>query len=138
MFTLANGIIISLVAILCIVMSVAICSMSYKVDRKTKLICVLGTFIIVGATCVGTALYNTHTESGKRALKSWDSNKNGGMYRVVRVYDVNGNEVQKYEGKFDVEEKTTEGVVKVKFDVNGKRHIVYSPTGTITIDEVDK
>lgn len=138
MFTLANGIIISLLAIACIVVSFLICTESDMKLKQSIPLCAMATLLVVVLACVGIATYNTHTESGKRALKSWDSNKNGGMYRVVKVYDINGNEVQKYEGKFDVEEDTMDGVVKVKFDVNGKRHIVYSPTGTITIDEVDK
>lgn len=54
---------------------------------------------------------------------------------TVTVYDINGEEVAKYTGHFDVEESSQEGVVKIKFDCNGKRHIIYAQTGTVLIDE---
>lgn len=58
-----------------------------------------------------------------------------GIDRTVTVYDINGEEVAKYTGRFDVEESSQEGVVKIKFDCNGKRHIIYAQTGTVLIDE---
>ncbi len=60
------------------------------------------------------------------------SNTAGGITRIVTVYDVNGKEIQKYEGKFDVAYDSN----RIKFDdEQGKRHIIYYTTGTITIDE---
>lgn len=59
----------------------------------------------------------------------------GGIDRTVTVYDINGEEVAKYTGRFDVEESSHEGVVKIKFDCNGKRHIIYAQNGTVLIDE---
>lgn len=61
-----------------------------------------------------------------------------GIDRTVTVYDINGEEVAKYTGRFDVfdvEESSQESVVKIKFDCNGKRHIIYAQTGTVLIDE---
>ena len=85
---------------------------------------------------VGLGIYNTHTESGKRAVKTWESEKSGGLNRIVHVYDMEGDEIATYKGKFDIEENTSEGIVKVKFDMNGERHIIYGSTGTIVIDEI--
>ena len=59
----------------------------------------------------------------------------GGIGRTVTFYDINGEEVAKYTGRFDVEELSQDGVVKIKFDCNGKRHIIYAQTGTVLIDE---
>ena len=56
----------------------------------------------------------------------------------MTVYDMEGEQLAVYKGKFDIEEKQEEGVVKVKFDMDGKRHIIYCSTGTVTIDEVGK
>mgnify|MGYP006990141628 CR=1 FL=1 len=41
---------------------------------------------------------NNSTESGKRAIKDWQSNTTGGITRTVTVYDINGKEIAKYEG----------------------------------------
>ena len=73
------------------------------------------------------------TEKGKRALKTQDSNLNGGIERVVTVYDINGNEIQQYQGQFDIE-YTDE---RILFDdEDGNRHIIYFKTGTVIVDEV--
>lgn len=79
-----------------------------------------------------------YTESGKRAQKTFRSEVDGGLYRVVKVYDMQGEQIAEYKGKFDVEEYQTEGVTKIKFDSNGERHIIYCSTGTVVIDEIQK
>lgn len=58
--------------------------------------------------------------------------KNDGIERTVKVYDVNGQLIAQYDGKFDV---TCDGDRILFSDKNGKRHIVYYPTGTVVIDE---
>lgn len=79
-----------------------------------------------------------YTESGKRAQKTFYSEVGGGLYRVVKVYDMDGEQIAEYKGKFDVEEHQTEGVTKIKFDLDGERHIIYCSTGTVIIDETQK
>lgn len=74
-----------------------------------------------------------NTEKGKRALKTQDSNLNGGIERVVTVYDINGNEIQHYQGQFDIE-YTDERILFDDEDEN--RHIIYFKTGTVIVDEV--
>ena len=81
---------------------------------------------------VGMNAYYNNTESGKRALKSQESNFNSGIERAVTIYDVNGKVIKQYEGKFDVEYDDD----RILFDdENGKRHVVYYTTGTVAIDE---
>ena len=94
------------------------------------------TIIAIVLLCVGTIggtfWYYNSTESGKRAIKDWQSNTTGGITRTVTVYDINGKEIAKYEGKFDVEYDAE----RIKFDdEEGKRHSIYYTTGTIIIDE---
>lgn len=94
------------------------------------------TVITIVLLCVGTIggtfWYYNNTESGKRAIKDWQSNTRGGITRIVTVYDINGKVISKYEGKFDVEYDSD----RIKFDdEEGKRHIIYYTTGTIIIDE---
>lgn len=54
--------------------------------------------------------------------KSWDSNVNGGLSRIVNVYDYTGNKIATYEGKIDVQQNES----KVLFDLNGKRYVYYN------------
>ena len=75
----------------------------------------------------------TGTESGKRAQKDWISETSGGIERVVTVYDINGQVIQTYEGKFDIE--TNEQNYILFEDENGERHTIYYTTGTIIVDE---
>lgn len=88
--------------------------------------------ILCASLYIGMNAYYKNTESGKRALKSQESNFNSGIERIVTIYDVNGNVIKQYEGKFDVEYDDD----RILFDdENGKRHVVYYTTGTVAIDE---
>lgn len=108
----------------------------YWFDEKGGPIPWIASIGIAIALCIGifvgmNAYYN-NTESGKRALKSQESNFNSGIERTVTIYDVNGKVIKQYEGKFDVEYDDD----RILFDdENGKRHVVYYTTGTVAIDE---
>lgn len=83
---------------------------------------------------VGGWFYCNHTEGGKRALKTQQSNFNGGIERRVLVYDVSGYIIADYQGKFDIEYDDD----RILFDdEEGLRHIIYYPTGTVIIDEIE-
>lgn len=88
--------------------------------------------IAVGIWVAGW-FYCTHTEDGKRALKTQQSNFGGGIERKVTVYDIEGDIIAEYRGKFDVEYDND----RILFDdENGMRHIIYYPTGNVIIDEI--
>ena len=73
------------------------------------------------------------TQSGQRAIKDIESDWGGGIERVVTVYDINGNVLKTYQGKFDIEYDSD----RIKFDdEEGKRHIIFYSTGTVIVDEV--
>lgn len=97
---------------------------------------ILGIIICIAITVgiwVAGWFYCTHTEGGKRALKTQQSNLNGGIERRVLVYDVSGNVIADYQGKFDIEYDDD----RILFDdEEGLRHIIYYPTGTVIIDEI--
>lgn len=89
--------------------------------------------MIVSAILLGFMLwYFGSTEKGKRAMKSQESNLNGGIERTVKVYDIKGKIIAEYEGKFDVEYNESRIIFD---DENGKRHIIYYKTATVVIDE---
>lgn len=91
------------------------------------------TFVLTLCLCFGIAWYQTNTEAGKRALKDEQSNLHGGITRTVEVYDVNGQMIKTYEGRFDIE--TDKDNYILFDDEDGNRHIIYFTTGTIIIDE---
>lgn len=71
------------------------------------------------------------TAAGSRALKTLRSNVSG-IERTVTVYDINGNILKEYTGKFDVEYDES----RILFDdEDGKRHVIYYTTGTVIIEE---
>lgn len=90
--------------------------------------------IITIAVCVLIGWWNLNSASGRRAYKDQESNLNGGIERIVTVYDINGDIIETYKGKFDIE---TDRESYILFDdEHGLRHIIYYTTGTITVDEV--
>lgn len=133
MFTLLDWILFGVV-FACMV-GVIIFMIAEGCGTKSKVIALIIEVVLIVAMVGGCAAYHTKTESGKRSLKTWQSETTGGIDRTVTVYDINGEEVAKYKGRFDVEESSQEGVVKIKFDCDGKRHIIYAQTGTVLIDE---
>lgn len=133
MFTLLDWILFGIV--LACMIGVIIFMIVENVEAKYKIIALIIEVVLIVAMVGGCAAYHTKTESGKRILKTWQSETSGGIDRTVTVYDINGEEVAKYTGRFDVDESSREGVVKIKFDCNGKRHIIYAQTGTVLIDE---
>ncbi len=76
--------------------------------------------------------YYSKTASGLRAMKSQKSNFTNGIEREVTVYDVNGKVIKRYDGRFDVDYDDDRIIFD---DENGKRHVIYYPTGTVIIDE---
>lgn len=80
----------------------------------------------------GFLWYYNNTASGARAYKTQESNFNMGIERTVQVYDMDGDLIKEYEGKFDIEYDDD----RILFDdEKGLRHIIYYPTGTVIIDE---
>lgn len=71
-------------------------------------------------------------ESFRRYFKTLFSDFSGGLNRTVTVYDIDGNEIKSYTGKFDVDYNNDRIIFD---DENGKRHMIFIKTGSITIDE---
>ena len=90
--------------------------------------------VLTIATFAGIHWYYNNTAAGQRAFKSQESNFNNGIERTVEVYDATGNLIKSYEGKFDVDYDNDRIIFD---DENGKRHIIYYPTGTVIIDETE-
>ncbi|SEL77309.1 hypothetical protein SAMN04487770_11735 [Butyrivibrio sp. ob235] len=96
-----------------------------KKSKKTVGIAVVFVMIFMGIIIV------LNKASVQRALKSINSEYSGGLDRTVTVYDYDGNEITQYTGKIDIEDTETGG--KVKFDLDGKRTIIYG--GIVIVQE---
>lgn len=95
---------------------------------------IIGTILVVGVWTI-SIWWCKNTESGQRALKTQNSNFHGGIVREVKVYDVEGDIIATYKGKFDIEYDND----RILFDdENGNRHIIYYPTGNVIIDEISE
>ena len=113
----------------------AACAVRGCVTKAGKIGIAVGSIVLALGLCGLTFWHLYYTESGKRAQKTFRSEIGGGLYRVVKVYDMQGEQIAEYKGKFDLEEQQTDGVTKIKFDCGGERHIIYCSTGTVIIDE---
>lgn len=80
----------------------------------------------------GMLFYYNFTAGGKRAFKTQQSSLENGIERTVKVYDVTGNVIKEYSGKFDIDYDDNRIIFD---DENGKRHVIYYPTGTVIVDE---
>ena len=69
-------------------------------------------------------------EEWSRGFKDFSSSLSG-LDRVATVYSADGEFLRTYEGRFDVE--VNEYGNKVKFDINGKRVLIYN--ATVIIEE---
>ena len=88
--------------------------------------------LILAAVCIVSPIVYMQTESGQRALNDQKSNFGDGIERTVTVYDINGEIIEQYSGKFDVE-TTSEYIIFD--DENDKRHMIYFTTGNVIITE---
>lgn len=118
-----------------IVVMIISCGFGYNMyDIIGAVIGILISIILGIAVFAGFNWYYNNTASGARAMKSQESNFNMGIKRKVTVYDIEGDIIKEYEGKFDVDYDNDRIIFD---DEKGLRHIIYYPTGTVIIDEVE-
>ena len=94
-------------AIFAIIIFIVACVIAYEsIDSKKpwlSAIAIFAAMVLIISVFFGMRWYFHSTESGKRAIKTQESNFEGGIKRSVKVYDAIGNLLQEYEGKFDVD-----------------------------------
>ena len=95
-------------------------------------------FIIITVMIVAVMIYKLHnlyfssTKEGKRA--DFTSNVSEKIHRQIKVYGMNGERIQEYEGTFDNYIETTHYLL---FDEeSGLRHIIYFTAGIVVVDEL--
>ena len=97
-------------------------------SASSKALAIIVGMLLVAAIGAGFHWYFNSTASGQRALKSQESNLDGGLSRTVTVYSYSGDEIASWSGKFDV----TENDQETWFDIDGRRVIIQ---GGIIINE---
>lgn len=126
------GIIIGIV-ITALILVFGFCMLSEVDEIPTKIIGVTILIAIIAGTWFGLVWYFNNTAAGARALKTQQSNFGNGINRVITVYDIEGDVIQQYEGKFDIDYSDE----RILFDdEQGNRHIIYFKTGTVIVTEV--
>ena len=98
--------------------------------RKTSSILII---ILIAVLVIGLLAFTFSGANFKRTLKSWKSNYTGGLYRIVSVYDYNGNLLREYgPAMIDISESENETF----FDYNGTRIVIHN--AIVIVEEVNK
>ena len=89
--------------------------------------------ILIAALVIGLLALTFSGANFQRTIKSWRSNYTGGLYRIVSVYDYNGNLLREYgPAMIDISESENETF----FDYNGTRIVIHN--AIVIVEEVNK
>ena len=89
--------------------------------------------ILIAALVIGLLAFTFSGANFQRTLKGWRSNYTGGLYRIVSVYDYNGNLLREYgPAMIDISESENETF----FDYNGTRIVIHN--AIVIVEEVNK
>ena len=132
--TIGGWIACGLIALLIVVCGALLTAWLWEDYKGASIVSLIFTIILTIVPFIVGFWYYNNTESGMRAMKDQESNFGDGINRIVTVYDVNGNVIATYEGRFDIE--TDKDSYILFDDEDGYRHVIYYTTGTITIDEI--
>ena len=89
--------------------------------------------IIIAVLVVGILILTFSGANFQRTIKSWRINYTGGLYRIVSVYDYNGNLLREYgPAMIDISESENETF----FDYNGNRIVIHN--AIVIVEEVNK
>ena len=100
---------------------------------RSKSIGSIAVGIIVIVLVIGMLIFTFSGASFQRTIKSFKSNYTGGLYRIVSVYDYNGNLLREYgPAMIDISESENETF----FDYNGNRIVIHN--AIVIVEEVNK
>ena len=134
MLTLGNWLCIIGCVILGIIITVGI-GVECDSGIAPYLISAMISAIIIILIVIGIKWYNTHTASGVRAVKDFQSELSNGIDREITITAEDGREIFYYEGKVDIESNHEDNYIKFESE-EGKRYIIYyGIQDTITIIE---
>lgn len=73
---------------------------------------------------LGISWYNTHTASGIRDYKDFQSELSNGLDREITITAEDGREIFHYEGKVDIESNHEDNYIKFEGE-DGRRYMIY-------------
>lgn len=79
-------------------------------------------WLTVCGLCFGI-VFSGGCASCQRELKSCSADINGGLYRIINVYSLDGKLLATYEGKVDIDNNTNGSIM---FELDGKRYVYYN------------
>ncbi len=85
-----------------------------RIIAKILIVFMLCTMFLLGTGCA----------SCERGLKSCNSDLNGGLYRTLNVYSLDGQLLATYEGKIDIDDNANSN--SIMFELDGKRYVYYN------------
>lgn len=93
----------------------------------------IAVILVVIILVIGLLVLTFNGANFQRAIKSWKSNYTGGLYRIVSVYDYNGNLLREYgPAMIDISESENETF----FDYNGNRVVIHN--AIVIVEEVNR
>lgn len=99
---------------------------------------IVSVVVIVGIW-IGLFWYYNNTASGQRAMKTQKSELGDGLQRELIVYDIQGDIIAHYEGRFDIDFSSEQSGQRIVFDdEQGIRHVIYPGGGIVIVNEVSK
>lgn len=97
------------------------------------------TIILSIIVWIGFGWYYNNTAAGQRDLKSQRSELGDGITRELTVYDMQGEVIETYKGKFDIDFTSSQSGERIVFDdEQGIRHVIYPGGGIVIINEVSE
>lgn len=137
-----SGIIIGIVISLLPLIAIGLIASYLKEAHEHVSICIIGIVVSVIILCgiwVGLVWYFNNTASGQRALKTQRSELGDGLQRELTIYDMQGDVIAHYEGKFDIDVSSEQSGQRIVFDdEQGIRHVIYPGGGIVIVNEVAK
>ncbi|OYW85645.1 hypothetical protein B7Z17_01935 [Candidatus Saccharibacteria bacterium 32-49-10] len=92
--------------------------------------------LIAVAVIVGPLYWLYGTEPGQRELKSFASETGGGLERTVTVYDMQGEPIDSWTGKFDIQTEESKVFFDMPIEGSDDTRRVQIYNGTVIAEEI--
>lgn len=129
--------------LICILVSVVIIGVSIFIfsvcgfGSKRKVVTIIVDILLIIILWCAGYWYCSNTAAGQRAMKTQRSEFGDGIERELTVYDMQGEVIEHYKGKFDIDTSSEGSSARILFDdEEGNRHIIYPGSGIVIINEI--
>lgn len=129
--------------LICVLVSVVIIAVSAFIfsvcnfGSKRKVVTIIVDILLIIILWCAGYWYCSNTAAGQRAMKTQRSEFGDGIERELTVYDMQGEVIEHYKGKFDIDTSSEGSSARILFDdEEGNRHIIYPGSGIVIINEI--